>query len=50
MRWCRRMRRWSPVILSLGSSRVLWEDAQLVPKHVVLYGNLPSNGSTPTTS
>lgn len=31
-----------PVILSLGSSRVLWEDAQLVPKHVVLYGNLPS--------
>lgn len=31
-----------PVILSLGSSRVLWEDARLVPKHVVLYGNLPS--------
>lgn len=31
-----------PVILSLGSSRVLWEDAWLVPKHVVLYGNLPS--------
>lgn len=31
-----------PVILSLGSSRVLWEDAQLVPKHVALYGNLPS--------
>jgi len=31
-----------PVILSLGSSRVLWEDARLVPRHVVLYGNLPS--------
>jgi len=31
-----------PVILSLGSSRVLWEDAALVPKHVVLYGNLPT--------
>jgi hypothetical protein len=31
-----------PVILSLGSSRKLWEDAQLVPRDVVLYGNLPS--------
>jgi uroporphyrinogen-III decarboxylase len=31
-----------PVILSLGSSRQLWEDAQLVPRDVVLYGNLPS--------
>jgi uroporphyrinogen decarboxylase len=31
-----------PVILSLGSSRKLWEDARLVPKHIVLYGNLPS--------
>lgn len=31
-----------PVILSLGSSRKLWEDAHLVPKDVVLYGNLPS--------
>lgn len=31
-----------PVILSLGSSRNLWEDAPLVPKDVVLYGNLPS--------
>lgn len=31
-----------PVILSLGSSRVLWEDAVLVPKDIVLYGNLPS--------
>jgi uroporphyrinogen-III decarboxylase len=31
-----------PVILSLGSSRTLWEDARLVPKHIVLFGNLPS--------
>jgi len=31
-----------PVILSLGSSRRLWEDARLVPRDVVLYGNLPS--------
>lgn len=31
-----------PAILSLGSSRVLWEDAPLVDKRTVLYGNLPS--------
>ena len=31
-----------PVILSLGSSRKLWEDARLVPADVVLYGNLPT--------
>jgi hypothetical protein len=31
-----------PMILSLGSSRKLWEDAHLVPSDVVLYGNLPS--------
>lgn len=31
-----------PVILSLGSSRILWEDAALVPNDIVLYGNLPS--------
>lgn len=31
-----------PVILSLGSSRILWEDAAIVPKDIVLYGNLPS--------
>ncbi len=31
-----------PAILSLGSSRKLWEDAALVPKTTVLYGNLPS--------
>ena len=31
-----------PAVLSLGSSRTLWEDARVVPKHVVLYGNVPS--------
>jgi uroporphyrinogen-III decarboxylase len=31
-----------PVILSLGSSRKLWEDAPLVPEDVVLFGNLPT--------
>ncbi|MBI5689546.1 MAG: hypothetical protein HZC55_05565 [Verrucomicrobia bacterium] len=31
-----------PVLLSLGSSRRLWEDAARVPRDVVLYGNLPS--------
>lgn len=31
-----------PVMLSLGSSRKLWEDAAVVPKDVVLYGNLPT--------
>lgn len=31
-----------PAMLSLGSSRKLWEDARLVPADVVLYGNLPS--------
>jgi len=31
-----------PAILSLGSSRRLWEDAALVPKDVVLFGNLPT--------
>jgi len=34
--------RLEPVILSLGSSRKLWEDARFVPKHIVLFGNLPS--------
>jgi uroporphyrinogen-III decarboxylase len=29
-------------ILSFGSSRRLWEDAALVPKDTVLYGNLPT--------
>jgi hypothetical protein len=31
-----------PAVLSLGSSRRLWEDAARVPSDVVLYGNLPS--------
>ena len=31
-----------PAILSLGSSRRLWEDAAVVPGDVVLYGNLPT--------
>jgi uroporphyrinogen-III decarboxylase len=31
-----------PVIISLGSSRKLWEDARIVPKDIVLFGNLPS--------
>ncbi|MCL1909447.1 MAG: uroporphyrinogen decarboxylase family protein [Kiritimatiellaeota bacterium] len=29
-------------VLSLGSSRKLWEDAALIPKNIVLYGNLPT--------
>jgi len=35
-------RRLHPVMLSMGSSRKLWEDARLVPGDVVLYGNLPT--------
>jgi uroporphyrinogen-III decarboxylase len=31
-----------PAILSLGSSRKLWEDAAIVPESTVLFGNLPS--------
>lgn len=31
-----------PVLLSLGSSRRLWEDARLVPDDIVMYGNLPT--------
>ena len=31
-----------PAMMSLGSSRKLWEDAALVPKSTVLYGNLPT--------
>ena len=34
--------RLDPAILSLGSSRKLWEDAALVPGHIVLFGNLPT--------
>ncbi len=32
----------NPVMLSLGSSRKLWEDAQVVPEDIVLFGNLPT--------
>jgi hypothetical protein len=31
-----------PALLSLGSSRRLWEDAALLPPDTVLYGNLPT--------
>ena len=31
-----------PAMLSLGSSRVLWEDAAMIPREIVLYGNLPT--------
>jgi uroporphyrinogen-III decarboxylase len=31
-----------PSILSLGSSRRLWEDAAVVPNDIVLFGNLPT--------
>ena len=31
-----------PAVLSLGSSRRLWEDAAVVPPDVVLFGNLPT--------
>ena len=31
-----------PAMISLGGSRQLWEDAALVPKSTVLYGNLPT--------
>ncbi|MFA5056741.1 MAG: uroporphyrinogen decarboxylase family protein [Opitutaceae bacterium] len=30
------------VMLSFGSSRNLWEDAALIPRNTVLYGNLPT--------
>jgi hypothetical protein len=31
-----------PAVLSLGSSRRLWEDVSVVPSDVVLFGNLPT--------
>jgi hypothetical protein len=31
-----------PAMMSLGSSRKLWEDASVVPKDIVLFGNLPT--------
>lgn len=38
----RRFATLDPAVLSLGSSRKLWEDAALLPKTTVLYGNLPT--------
>jgi uroporphyrinogen-III decarboxylase len=38
----RRFAELDPALLSLGSSRRLWEDAALVPMTTVLYGNLPT--------
>jgi len=34
--------RLDPAILSMGSSRRLWEDARMIPESTVMYGNLPS--------
>jgi hypothetical protein len=31
-----------PAVMSLGSSRKLWEDARLISKNTVLFGNLPT--------
>lgn len=31
-----------PAMISLGGSRLLWEDAALIPKSTVLFGNLPT--------
>jgi uroporphyrinogen-III decarboxylase len=31
-----------PAMMSLGSSRKLWQDARHVPKNIVLFGNLPT--------
>ncbi len=38
----RRFSTLDPAMMSLGSSRMLWEDAALVPENIVLYGNLPT--------
>ena len=32
----------NPVMLSLGSSRKLWEDERLIPRDIVIYGNMPT--------
>ena len=37
-----RLAQLDPAMISLGSSRKLWEDAALVPQTTVLYGNLPT--------
>ena len=38
----RRFATLDPALLSLGCSRRLWDDAALVPKETVLFGNLPT--------
>lgn len=38
----RRFGELDPAMISLGSSRVLWEDSALLPEGIVMYGNLPS--------
>ena len=38
----RRFGELDPAIISLGSSRILWEDSRLLPDDIVMYGNLPS--------
>jgi uroporphyrinogen-III decarboxylase len=38
----RRFSTLDPAMMSLGSSRKLWEDAPLVPNSTVLFGNLPT--------
>jgi uroporphyrinogen-III decarboxylase len=32
----------NPVMISLGSSRKLWEDERLIPRDIVIYGNMPT--------
>ncbi len=39
-----RFTRLDAAMMSLGSSRTLWEDTALVPATTVLYGNLPTKG------
>jgi len=38
----RRFATLDPAVLSFGSSRKLWEDTALLPKNIVLFGNMPS--------
>ncbi len=38
----KKMCKLDPAVLSLGSSRVLWEDAKLIPDNIVIFGNLPT--------
>jgi uroporphyrinogen-III decarboxylase len=38
----RRFSTLDPAMISLGSSRMLWKDATLLPRSTVIYGNLPT--------